>query len=296
MSPRSRVLFATALACTALAVLPPAPALDVQLRASGTWADNLSRTSFAPTQKDAAIFSAGLSATHARQLAPNWTAIFSGELDAETVPDFDALDRAGAGAQATLRRKFGLGPFAPVLDLSASLQRNEFSESGRSHWRQEIVLSFAKRLTETLRLNASGRWERHEAKGAPYDVQNRRLAFEATWDATPRWRLRAGVSRLEGQLTANATGAIYAQALAGAFGTAIQNYYSSVPFGTTDTFGPGWVAYRVDGDADIWWAEASLAATDRTTLALRHEAVKFVNVVGVRYDTAFVSLHLAHRF
>lgn len=291
MIPARRVVFILA------ALLPlVAGAADFQLRASATWADNLSRTSFAPTQKDAAIYSVGGSSNYTRQLAPNWTALAGFDLEAETVPDFDALNRAGAGVRATLRRKFGLGPFAPVVDLGAGLQHHRFNESGRSGWRQEASLTFAKRFVETFRVSASGSWERFDASAAPYDTQQRRIALEATWDATERWRFRAGAARVDGQLTANAAQATYAQALAGAFGDAIRNYYSSVPFATTGTFGPGWIAYRVESDADFLWGEASFALAERTVLALRHETAKVVNVVGVRYDSDFWSLSLAHRF
>lgn len=282
----------------ALIVLLPvaAGAADFQLRAAATWADNLSRTSFAPTQKDAALYTVGGSASHIRQLAPNWTASAGVDLEAETVPDFDALNRLGAGVRGALRRKFGLGPLAPVADLGVALHHGRYREDGRSGWHQEASLTFAKRLTETFRLSATGSWTRYDAEHAPYDVQHRRLAVEAVWDATERWRLRAGAARLDGQLTANATGDVYAQALAGAFGEPIRAYYSSVPFATTGSFGPGWVAYRVESEADFLWGEISFAAADRTALTLRHETVKVVNVVGVRYDSAFWSLSLVHQF
>ncbi len=282
-------------ACAAL-LAADLPAADYRVQASTTWAENLSRTSFAPTEKDAALYRVAASANLVRQLAPNWTAFAGAELEAETVPDFDALDRTGAAVRGTLRRKFGLGPQAPLVDLGAGLQRLEFRESGRSGWREDVSLTYSQRFGATLRLLATGGWERVSAGRGPYDTQQRRLALEAAWDATERWQLRAGYARLAGQFTANAAGDVYAQALAGAFGPAIQSYYSSVPFATTGSFGPGWVAYRVESDADLWWTELSFAAAARTTVALRQEQAKVINIVGVRYDSAFWSLNVVHQF
>jgi hypothetical protein len=76
----------------------------------------------------------------------------------------------------------------------------------------------------------------------------------------------------------------------------VQNYYTHTPWEVTNTFGPGWVAYRVDCRADFWWAQIAARLGEHTSVPLRYESAKVVNRVGVRYDSAFWSLGVLHRF
>jgi hypothetical protein len=113
---------------------------------------------------------------------------------------------------------------------------------------------------------------------------------------TDRWQLSGGAARLEGEITANAANAVYMAALSGNFGPAIQSYYRSIPWHVTGTFGPGWIAYRVEAKADLWWLGVTPALGEHTSLPLRYEHVEVVNRVGVAYVSEFWSLGLVHRF
>ena len=288
-----------ALSWLLLAVVGAAPAVgaaEYRLQAAHSWVDNLSRTSAVPDQRAANVLALDASALQVRQLARDWTALGALEAGIEQVPDWRGLDRWSLGARGTIRRKFGLGPFAPVLDAAVGLTRLDFREAGRSGWRGEGALTLSKRLTESWRVAGSAAWESTAARREPFDNHGRRLALEATWDVAPRARLAAGAARYTGDVVANAAGGVWAQALADGFGPRIGTYYRSTAWEVTDTFGPGWVAYRVQADADFLWAEASLLLGDRTRAALRLETVKVVNVVDIRYDTEIWSLTLAHRF
>lgn len=285
-----------AICALALLALAPARALEYRAQAMGAWTENISRTSFTPTAKDASSFTVDASVVEARQLAADWTLIAGLEAGAERVSNFTALDRTSVGGTVTLRRKFGLGAFAPVVDATLAATRVAQREGGRSGWREEGQLRVSKRFTETLRGAVFARWQSFSARGAPFDTHERRLGAELTWDFAERWSLGAGGSRLNGQLTANAAGNVWWAALSGAFGEKVYDYYEDVPWTVTNTFGPGWVAYRVDCDADFLWAELSWSWTEQTRAVLRRESVRVVNVVDVRYDTEIWSFGLVHRF
>lgn len=271
-------------------------AVEYRAQAAAIWTENLSRTSFDPTAKDAASYTVDAGVAHARQLAPAWTLVGRLDLGLEHVPDFDALDRVSAGGRVTLRRKFGLGPLAPVLDTTLGLARVEFREGGRSGWRSDGGVTLAKRLSESWRVAAFANWESFTAAAAHSDTHQRRIGADATWDVSARWRLSAGGSRMRGQVVANAAWAVWGQAITGGFGSVVNNYYNAVPWTVTDTFGPGWVAYRVECTADFLWGEVSLALSEKTRAVLRRESVKVVNRIDVRYDTEIWSLGVAHRF
>lgn len=279
-----------------VAAIPALRALEVKALAGAHWTDNLSRTSARPSRQNAASYAASISAMQGRQLSRNWQWFGAAEAGVETVPKFDALDATHGGLALQLRRKFGLGAFVPVLDLSASATGFSLRESGRSGWKTELGFALSQRLTETWRVAASGGWQEYYATRRPFDLRNHHLAIEVGWDATERWNLTAGARRLWGELTANASWEAYGRALQGGAGPRVANYYRRIPWEVTHTFGPGWVAYRVDSVADFWWLQASLAVDANTSVPLRYESGAVVNRAAVRYDTDMWSLSIVHRF
>lgn len=279
-----------------LAAASVAHAHEFRLGATLTYADNFSRTSYQPTAQDATLADVDGAFIHATQLAPNWTLITALEGNAEYVAEFSAMNRLSAGARATVRHKFGLGPMVPVLDAGVALTSVNFRERGRTGWREEGFATLSQRLTESWRLAATANWESFTASHAPFDTHARRLGLETTYDVTSTWQFGAGASRLHGQLVANAVWSVWAQAIGGGFGPAVQQYYTSTPWEVSNTFGNGWVAYRVDCRADLWWAQLTARLSEATSIPLRYESAKVINHVGVRYDSAFWSLGVLHRF
>jgi hypothetical protein len=183
-----------------------------------------------------------------------------------------------------------------VLDAGVALTAVSFRESGRSGWRSEGFAKLSQRVTEIWRVAATADWESFAAARAPFDTHSRRLGLETFVDLGERWQIGTGAARLHGQLAANAPWPLWGQALGGAFGPTVQSYYRSTPWETSHTFGPGWVAYRIDCRADFWWTEISLALGDHTRLPLRWERVQVVNRADVRYEAEFWSLGVLHRF
>lgn len=280
----------------ALALAAAARAHDFRMGASVTYAENFSRTSFAPTAQDATVWNLDGAFLHAWQLAPNWTLIAAAEGAAERVNRFSALDRLSAGARATVRHKFGLGPMVPVLDFGAALTRVAFREHGRSGWRAEAFANLSQRLTESWRVAATANWESFSGAHAPADTHAHRFGLETYYDLTETWQLGAGASQLNGQLVANAAWSVWSQAIGGGLGATVQDYYTRIPWEITDSFGPGWVAYRVDCRADFHWLQLLAKIDEHTSASLRYETVKVVNRIGIRYDTTLWSLGVLRRF
>ena len=274
----------------------PAAALEITTETGATWAGNLSRTSYEPTAMSATIYRAGLAVTGSRQLAPSLLMSASADLGYEAVPKFDALNDWQAGLRLRLRYKYGLGPMVPMLDGVAGLSHHTIKEGGRSGWKLEGGLTLSKRLTETWRISAGASWQQFDADHAAFDVHDRRLSLETDWDVSEHWRLSAGLGWLRGRLTANAVGSVYAIALSGGFGPTISAYYSSIPWETSNTFGPGWVAYLIDCHAELWWMQLTYALDARNSFTARYEDAYVVNRVDVDYYSEFWSLGFSHRF
>ncbi|MCF7687425.1 MAG: hypothetical protein K9M98_00670 [Cephaloticoccus sp.] len=269
----------------------------LRLQTSAIWADNISRTSNVATQQSSQVYNLSGTWDQMHQVNRHWLLVTQVELAAVKVAKFDALNSFTASADATFRRKFGLGPLAPTLDFRGKLSGSSLKEAGRSGWQIEGRIVAAKRLTDSIKLSALAGWEEYSARHQAYDVITHRATAEIQWDITARWQLAGGGGRIWGEFVTNAAGSVWARAVGGSFGPVVRDHYQSLAWETSNTFGPGWVAYRVrDSRADLWWVELSPALNDSTSLTFRFEAVHMVNAIGVHYESAFSSLSLNHRF
>lgn len=278
--------------------LVPGTAAGALIRADATlhWTENLSRTSAIANQRDAYGADVHGSAAWARQIHPGVLAGWHVDGSLHATPKYELREHGVLGIGADLRYKFGLGPTAPTLAATASTATRIARLDQDNGWTSELRIRGEKRITTAWRAAASMDWTRHNADSATFDVSHRRLAAEISWDATDRWRLSHGQSRLEGNFTANAGPAAWAQAIGGQVSPAIQRYYTSLPWEVTGIYGPGWVTYNVTGRVRSWWLEISPALTERSSLALRYEQLSARNIVGIEYDQTVWSLSLAHQF
>lgn len=270
--------------------------LSVTASTATTWTENISRTSFAPTRKNAETYDLDLTASLHRQLAPAWLLTLGLDADYLSEPAYDLNSRLQAGPNVALQRKFGLGPLAPVLQFNAGYTYKAIRVEADRGWTAEAGVRLAKRLLPELKVAATAQWLEHYANSSTFDIQQRTLGAEATWDITDRWRLTGTASWLQGRIVANAAPYVYAQALAGGFGPAIQSYYSSIPFETTNAYGPGWIAYNLQARAELWSLALAYSLTDRLSLELRTDHAYVINHVDVRYPTKSWGLGLSYRF
>lgn len=270
--------------------------LSYSATGNASWVENLSRTSAEANRKDAATYELSLGATHRRQLARAWLLHAGADASFFTAPEYDLTNHAKLSARLGLQRKFGLGPLAPVLQFDTALAYKAARLDADRGWTTEASLRLAKRFTETFKASAGGQWIEHNARSATFDLVQHSFSVDATWDLTERWSLSGSAGRLSGDIVANASWPVWAQAISGGFGPAVFNYYTSRPWEVTDLYGSGWVSYNVEADVDLWSLAASYAASDHTTIELRYSSAFVVNKIGIRYPTDSWGLGVSHRF
>lgn len=260
------------------------------------WVENISRTSFEPTRKDATTFSLEAGGSLPRQLAPSVLFVGSGEVTSLWVGDYELNNHVTATAHLALQKKFGLGPQAWVLQgkVSGGYKAARFDDDRGFGTAAEVQL--AKRVLPNLRLAATARWLEHDAASAVFDLNQSTYGFEAQWDINDRWTLAGSVGWLQGDIVANAAWPVWKQMLDGAFGEVIYDYYTSRPWTVTHLYGPGWVSYNVEADVDLWSGTLTYAFTDRAALDLRYSSAYVVNAVGVTYPTDSWSARFNFRF
>ncbi|SDS28338.1 hypothetical protein [Opitutus sp. GAS368] len=270
--------------------------LAVTATGAANWVENLSRTSFAPTRKNAATYELDLSATRHQQLAPDW--LLHGGADASffTAPDYDLTNNLKLGPRLGLQRKFGLGPLAPVLQLDTAFSYKAARLDADRGWSAEASLRLAKRFTPSLKAGLTGQWLKHDARSATFDLDQYSYSVDATWDITEHWSLSGSAGRLSGNIVANAAWSVWGQAIYGGFGPVVSTYYNSRPWEVTNLYGSGWVSYNVEADVDLWSLATTYAISDHTTAEFRYSSAFVVNKIGIRYPTESWGLGVVHRF
>jgi hypothetical protein len=271
-------------------------ALTPRVELTASRAENISRSSAPDDWRDATRYTGRAAVSEFRQWFSGFTT--TGELDVsyEHVPRFSKIDAAAAGFNGQIRQKFGLGAFAPAAVLDVGLHARDSKLEGDTAWIASAGLALRKRLTEAWRVGLNGDWQQHYARSPVFDTRDHRLFGTLTWDITPRLQLSHGNGRLWGDFTANAGAVTWSRARSGAFGSDLAAYYSRVSWRVTDSFGRGWVTYRVTGRVNFWWLELAPALGRDTSLPIRYESIVSINKVGVKYRQDIWSLQLLHRF
>lgn len=290
---RALAVFAAALAA---ADAVAAPAVNLRMESITTWAENISRSSSPLNWIDALRQEAHLSGSHLQPLATGLSVVVDGDVGFETVPRFVRNSAYFAGGTVQLRKKFGLGPFAPMVTTEVGLQRREAHIHSDNSWIATGAVRIAKRFTDDWRASLTGDWRQAYAAGTTFDVRHHRLLGTIAWDITERWQLTYGRGSLWGDFVATAGPAVWARALSGQFGPAIGTLYPTLSWETNDNYGPGWVSYRAKGRSDFWWLELSPALGRNTSLPLRYESTFTKNFVGITYRQDLWTLGVLHRF
>jgi hypothetical protein len=113
---------------------------------------------------------------------------------------WQGLDLSPVSVQTGLRRKFGLGAYAPRLDLTFEGGRRFAATSQRSSNFAVSTLSYNQRLSPILSWHTSADVERHDADRAVFSTTRHMFRLGADFDLTPDFRISANVAEGRGDL------------------------------------------------------------------------------------------------
>ncbi len=270
--------------------------ITARMEASATWSENINRASSPVNWIDTIRQDTQFTASMLTPIATGFSFISEAYAGYEAVPRYDRNNALSVGARGQFRYKFGLGAYTPVLSTEGTFTRREARLDGDTGWLATGAVRLSQRFTPSWRASVTGDWSQHYAAHSTFDVRYHRLLGTLTYDLNSTWQLTYGRGSLWGDFTANAAGNIWTRALSGGLGVPIQQYYNTVSYQTTDSYGPGWVTYRVTGRSDFWWLELSPALGRNTSLPLRYESTFTVNRVGVKYRQDLWTAGILHRF
>jgi len=256
--------------------------------ASATWEDNITRTPFAGAMHDAFTYTLGGDAEWHDQLSRDIALQYGAGAELEHCPKYDGLDRVEGSLKAALRRKVGLGPYAPAFRAEVCYSASSYRDSQHDGTRFTANLSWSQRWNDSWQTVVAANYLQNDGRAACYDYHNRGLSAEARYDLTERWQISAGARRQFGEQVVYAwlggAGAAYPYAYA-TWKNAVE-----IP-----TFGRNWYGYTIDAHADSFWLELSPALGSNSSLPLRFEQTAVVGR-GEGFHTRLLSLSFVKRF
>ena len=125
-----------------------------------------------------------------------WSINLQGVMNGEIYDHYHGMNNLALGAEVELRKKMGLGAYAPWVSLSLSGLRLSYNEKVRDGWRQVGELTLGKRFSESwdvwMALNYEKRIGDHDnpvdvgVSGAAFDLSGTTIKFDAVHTLTDK--------------------------------------------------------------------------------------------------------------
>jgi long-subunit fatty acid transport protein len=116
------------------------------------------------------IVSAAASVYQLYPLGDHYSVTVAGNLGAESYHRIDGLSNAYVGGAVSLRRRWGLGAYAPWARLEVQETRSDYRDDYRNGWLDRASLAVGKRIDERWNIHGEYAWERRTAATQPQEV------------------------------------------------------------------------------------------------------------------------------
>ena len=260
--------------------------------------DNLS---LAPVDQDiegdSALF-ASVSAGQHVQLADTVGLVIAADLGKTVFRDLSGLDHLSMGVASALRKKFGLGLYAPWLRVLGSGAWFDYKDDPRDGWRYAASVGVGKRLTQRWELQAEYRYETRQSDevvdipffvsnfgihGDAYDIDAHSVSLRGLCTVTERLALALGYTRREGEVTSTT------QRNAQIFAASDANTLDPV-------FGPNAFAYRIDAGSNLYSVGLSWALGKHASANLSYQYHHSTADHGLEYDNNIVQVQYLYSY
>jgi hypothetical protein len=206
---------------------------------------------------------------------------------------YSGLNNATLGGSLSLRRKFGLGAFAPWIAASGSGARLQYNDSMRDGWRYDLGASTGKRLTPGWDIEAYYKYEHRTAddefpvvpgiSGDVFDLQGHQMGVRTDYALTERLTMSAGFDYRRGDVVS----------------TTLRNFtifVNSDAIALDPVFGPDAVAYRLPAQTRAFRLGFSYALGPANSLNAAVERWISRAAAGLDYYNTLVGASYVHAF
>jgi hypothetical protein len=187
---------------------------------------------------------------------------------------YSRLDSFSFGVSSSLKKKIGLGYFAPVLRLSVAAAHLDSKHNPRDQWVYNAGFGISKRLHDRFDISLQYSYKDTQADDVPvidnpflvsrgitgdaYDLTTNRIDALGIFSATERLSLYAGYARQQGTIIASTP-------------RYIEILDISDAVAPDPVFGEEIVAYTFDADSNIYMTGLSWAINGHTSINLGYE-------------------------
>jgi hypothetical protein len=116
------------------------------------------------------IVSAAASVYQLYPLGDHYSVTVAGDLGGESYHRIDGLSNAYVDGAVSLRRRWGLGAFAPWARLSVQAARTDYRDDYRNGWLTRVSFAAGQRIDDRWDVHAEYAWERRTAATQPQEV------------------------------------------------------------------------------------------------------------------------------
>lgn len=219
---------------------------------------------------------------------------FNGKINNQTYHRLDGLNQLAVGVGVDLKKKLGLGPYAPIVAANINFERQQFQQEDKNLNVQVLELRASKRVWDELNLSIHASTERRHAadnnsvkpglSGAVYDGSNRQLSLNADYTCWANSILSLQYSIRRGDLVVSTI----------TNSAAIINVAKAIR--PDPAFGSDRDAYKVEGEIKSLGLSFTYPLTARWELQLDRQQHQSTVVNGVKYDRHAYSLAARYQF
>ncbi|HVU25194.1 MAG TPA: hypothetical protein VHE13_13790 [Opitutus sp.] len=279
--PRRRLtpgLLSTAAAVALL--VPAAPAWTPTLEVGTGFNDNANYAT--RQQKSDTATTASLDISRLRGLNGDWQFLVGARAQTSAWWQYSGLNLTELGAQGLLRRKFGLGPYAPRLDLRAGFA-HQFSRVGgwSGNWLRAGT-ALHRRFTPQWEASLAGEYNRLYAHRDVYAIATRSVSARVDFDPDADWRLSLSLRYLGGDQLS--------------WCRASWPQFAGTHPWLDGIFGGDWFPYQERAHQVAASLDLARALGPRTTIALGGDVSHARSAAGHIYRRQILRLQLIHAF
>lgn len=261
--------------------------------------DNLSNGQLTSDIKGDHLLDLELSGGRYFQLSSSLGLILNAKLKATRYDTYTDLNSTNLGVSASLRKKFGLGPMAPMLSASMEVSDLDAQHDPRDRWIYKAGLGIRKRVNERLDLsldyehlqtNPDDRGEdipflveNFGIGGDVFKIQRHSLTASLVFSVTERLSSYGSYSRQRGTIVASTLP-----------DPALVSIYDKAMF--DPVFGPGVVAYAIEADTNIFGAGLSWALNNHSALNLSYERRESKGGLNFKYANNILRASVLYAF
>jgi hypothetical protein len=238
-------------------------------------------------------FDARLSLFQLFPLGENYSVTVGSDLSGESFGRLTGLDNASLDGLVSLKRKWGLGAFAPWARAGISIGRTDYDDSYRNTWNYRATLASGRRIDDRWNLWGEYALEREAAStqtaqvpdvsGDAFSQNSQSAAINLEYSLNDRVFLGLGLLERHGDVVSTAE-------------RHVVSYEGARAVAEDPAFGPQAYAYRLLGTTYGFRAGVNYSATEHSLLGFGFERLNTRTDGGQSYTKSVPEIHWNYLF